>query len=104
MAVADSYTTTAGVELVVSAGQGVLANDSDPDSAFLVADLAASTAHGTLVLHPNGSFEYTPAAGFSESDTFTYRVYDGQDYSEVVAVRITVVGNRYRALLPTIIR
>jgi len=35
-------------------------------------------------------FTYTPKAGFVGTDTFTYKAYDGKDYSEVKEVRIEV--------------
>ena len=33
-------------------------------------------AHGSLMLNPDGSFRYAPAAGFRGTDTFTYTVSD----------------------------
>lgn len=35
-----------------------------------------SPAHGSLSLNPDGTFRYTPAAGFTGTDTFTYTVTD----------------------------
>ena len=40
----------------------------------------------------NGSFVYTPAAGFSGTDHFTYRASDGMLLSVLVTVHITVKG------------
>jgi hypothetical protein len=71
-AVADSYTTAAGQTLDVG-GAGVLAND---DGSGLSAVLVAGPAHGVLALNRDGSFRYTPAAGFSGVDHFTYRDTD----------------------------
>src|SRR5207302_1728495 len=59
------------------AAPGVLANDTDPDGDALTAVLATSPAHGALTLNADGSFTYTPSAGFSGSDSFTYQAYDG---------------------------
>ena len=73
----DSYATNQGTALSVAA-PGVLANDSDADSAALTAVLVTGPAHGTLSLNANGSFTYTPAAGFAGSDAFTYGATDGQ--------------------------
>ena len=36
-----------------------------------------NVAHGTLVLNTNGNFTYTPTAGYTGPDTFTYQVTDG---------------------------
>jgi VCBS repeat-containing protein len=33
-------------------------------------------AHGTVSMNPDGSFTYTPAAGFTGTDTFTFGVHD----------------------------
>ncbi|HTW70835.1 MAG TPA: right-handed parallel beta-helix repeat-containing protein [Acetobacteraceae bacterium] len=74
--VPDSYTTREGVPLTVAAAQGVLANDTDSAGDPLAATLATTVSHGTLVLNSNGSFTYTPAAGFTGTDSFTY-VPDG---------------------------
>ncbi len=46
-----------------------------------------------LNLNADGSFSYTPAAGYNGTDSFTYKAYDGELYSEVVTVTITVVDN-----------
>ena len=74
-ALPDSYTTTAGTQLTVGA-PGVLANDFDPDGDALTAVLVSGTSHGTLALHANGSFVYTPAPGFAGTDSFIYRARD----------------------------
>jgi VCBS repeat-containing protein len=72
----DLYITTQGTPLAV-AGPGVLANDADADGDALAAELVSGPAHGTLKLNADGSFVYAPAAGFSGSDSFTYRASDG---------------------------
>ena len=54
------------------AAPGVLANDTDADGESLTAILVSGPAHGTVSLQPNGGFTYTPAAGFSGTDAFTY--------------------------------
>jgi hypothetical protein len=69
--------------------RGVLANDSDPDGDPLTAVLVTGPAHGTLTLDADGSFNYTPAAGYSGPDSFTYRAGDGQLESGVATVRLT---------------
>jgi VCBS repeat-containing protein len=59
------------------AAAGVLANDSDPDGDSLTALLDVAPAHGAVMLNADGSFTYTPDAGFSGMDSFTYLVSDG---------------------------
>ncbi|MEF8844412.1 MAG: Ig-like domain-containing protein [Bacteroidales bacterium] len=71
---------------------GVLSNDSDPDSAPepLTADLVRDVSHGSLILHADGSFEYTPERNFFGRDRFTYRPFDGEYYGSETRVQITV--------------
>jgi len=72
---------------------GVLANDSDADTPSLQAGVATNPSHGTLALQPSGAFTYTPAAGFSGTDSFTYQVTDQTSISAPVMVALTVTVN-----------
>jgi VCBS repeat-containing protein len=85
-AVADSFATDEDTALAGS----VLANDPDVDGDVLSAALVGGAAHGAVVLNANGSFTYTPAADFNGADSFTYKAYDGQAYSDAATVTITV--------------
>jgi aryl-phospho-beta-D-glucosidase BglC (GH1 family) len=89
LAVADTYTATSGVTLVVNAGSGVLANDIDINQGQagiqLQAVLVNGPANGQLSLNTNGAFSYIPNAGFIGIDTFRYRVYDNYAYSVNIA-------------------
>jgi len=69
---------------------GVLANDSDIDSASLTAALVSGPTHGVLSLNANGSFTYTPAANFNGSDSFTYKANDGSLDSNLATVSLTI--------------
>jgi VCBS repeat-containing protein len=94
---ADTYTVQSGTTLSPTA-PGVLANDTDVDTsaANLTAQLGATNvAHGALTLNANGSFTYTANTGFAGTDTFTYRVNDGQAVNGLSAeatVTITVTA------------
>ncbi len=90
VAVDDAYTVEHDTELVVTAAEGVLANDTDADSDTLTATLASEPEHGTLELGGDGSFSYTPDSGFSGADTFTYTVSDGTVTSSATTVTLTV--------------
>ena len=85
----DTYTTPQNTTLTVAA-TGLLANDSDPSGNPLTAALVTGPANGTLTLNPNGSFSYTPKAGFSGADSFTYRDSDGTLLSNTATVALTV--------------
>ncbi len=89
VAVADAYSATGGVPLVVPA-PGVLKNDVDADGDALTAQVVTGVAQGTLILSANGAFTYTAAAGFAGADSFTYRVSDGVAWSLPAAVVLTV--------------
>jgi VCBS repeat-containing protein len=77
VAVNDSYSTPFQTALTTAA-PGVLGNDTDVEGNTLAAVLGTGPANGTLTLNANGAFIYTPNAGFSGSDSFTYRANDGQ--------------------------
>lgn len=85
----DAYQTKQDIALSVPAA-GVLANDSDVDGDPLSAILATGPANGVLTLNSNGSFAYTPNAGFVGTDSFTYRASDSLLSSNLVTVSITV--------------
>ena len=89
---ADSYTTAQDGLLIVSAA-GVLGNDVDAEGQpVLVADPrpASGPVHGSLTLNADGSFRYTPLAGYSGSDSFTYFATDGYLTSASATVTITI--------------
>ncbi|MCD6304270.1 MAG: lamin tail domain-containing protein, partial [Planctomycetes bacterium] len=89
----DSYEAISNGTLSADVADGVLANDFDPvpGPSSLTAELVTDVQHGTLNLAADGSFTYTPAAGYTGPDGFTYRAYDGQDYSDQATVDINVV-------------
>jgi len=89
VAQSDAFDAVEGAPLLLPA-PGVLGNDSDADGEELTAVDATQPAHGTVVLDEDGSFTYTPQAGFSGTDLFTYRASDGQDTSAPATVSITV--------------
>ncbi len=76
VAVDDAFVVSQGAVLAVPAGAGVLANDSDPDGGSMTAIMVTWPAHGTLTCNADGSFTYTPSAGWSGADSFTYRASD----------------------------
>ncbi|HUR24363.1 MAG TPA: Ig-like domain-containing protein [Acidimicrobiales bacterium] len=90
VAAGDAYATDYGTPLSVPA-PGVVANDADTeDNDALTAHDATDPAHGRVALSPDGSFTYTPDAGWSGTDTFTYAASDGRDFSPRTTVSIVV--------------
>ncbi|MEY3052907.1 MAG: protein alpha-antigen precursor, partial [Bacteroidota bacterium] len=65
-AVDDSYATLFGTTI----SNTIASNDSYPaGSSFAIVD---DVDNGTNILYANGAFSYTPASGFTGSDTFRY--------------------------------
>jgi len=85
----DSYETFSDTTLDVAA-PGVLENDSDPNGDPLTAILLEGPTHGTLTLNPDGSFTYDPEAGYTGSDSFSYKANDGTFDSNSATVAIDV--------------
>ncbi len=87
---ANVYATDQDVALNVSTANGVLANDTDADGDSLTAVLVAEPSGGSVDLDGDGSFVYTPDAGFSGSDSFTYRADDSMATSNIGRITINV--------------
>ncbi|WP_254510007.1 tandem-95 repeat protein [Anatilimnocola floriformis] len=86
----DSFTVAAGGTLTTTAATGVQANDTDIDSAPLTTILLQGPAHGTLTIAEDGSFTYTPNAGYTGPDEFIYQLNDGMANSNVAHASIAV--------------
>jgi hypothetical protein len=65
--------------------------DSDGPSA-LTYNIATQPTHGAATVTGTGPYllQYTPTAGYSGSDSFTYTAYDGADTSAPATVSVTV--------------
>ncbi len=88
----SSYSTTENRVLTVAA-PGVLANlVSSGVSTAATAVLVNGPTHGTLVLNADGSFTYTPAAGFHGSDSFSFQAVAGTVMGNVAQVHLTVAA------------
>ncbi|MDX1465773.1 MAG: Ig-like domain-containing protein, partial [Halomonas sp.] len=70
----------------------VLANDSDPDDDPLTLGTLTAPTNGTLSVQSDGTLIYTPGAGFSGTDSFTYRASDGRLLSSQATVSIIVAA------------
>lgn len=82
---------TATVKKNSSVAIFILANDSDPDGGTLSVSGFTQPAHGSITYSAkNQNFRYTPAKGFSGTDTFTYTISDGQGGTATTTVTITV--------------
>jgi hypothetical protein len=72
---------------------GVLANDTDSEGHSLSASVVDGPSHGSLYFNSDGSFSYTPDVDYVGTDSFTYRAFDGYDYSELATVTIDVTAS-----------
>ncbi|MEM7053134.1 MAG: Ig-like domain-containing protein [Pseudomonadota bacterium] len=86
----DAYKTAQDQPLVISADQGVLANDLDVDSPRLTTALILPTNRGLLELGADGAFVYRPDGTFTGVDRFSYQVDDGLGAVDSATVTITV--------------
>jgi hypothetical protein len=86
VAVDDAATTSPATAVVIT----VLANDTDADGDTLVPSIVTAPANGTATVNTDGTVLYTPNAGFTGTETFTYQVNDGTENSNVATVTVTV--------------
>ena len=65
-------------------------SDGDGDALSVAATPVTNVANGSLVLNTDGTFSYTPDANFNGTDSFVYRLLDGQGGTDTGTVTITV--------------
>ncbi|WP_146154560.1 Ig-like domain-containing protein, partial [Chitinophaga ginsengisoli] len=80
----DTKTTTRDVP-VVGAVSG-----TDPDGDALTFTKDTDPAHGSVIVNTDGTYTYTPAAGYTGPDSFTILISDGRGGTAIVTVNITV--------------
>lgn len=78
-------TTTVKVQLAT-----LLANDSDADGDTLGISVSPTNANGATISVSGGWAFYTPAAGFTNADSFTYTITDGRGGSAVGTVTVAI--------------
>jgi len=88
IAVDDNFSVGAG-----QTASGILStNDQNLDGPADAYSLAAPATNGSAVVNADGSFSYTPNAGFSGSDSFDYVINDGAGGSSTASVAINVAS------------
>ncbi len=101
VAVNDAFSGNEDTNLTGDVTPGTSGQDSDADGDTLVVSDAdgnaangitpvTGPAHGTLVLNANGTFVYTPQANFTGTDSFVYRISDGNGGFSEATVSLTV--------------
>ena len=88
----DAYDTNEGHNntLSISATDGVLKNDLDPEGQTLSASDASDPPNGTVTMNADGSFSYNPEVNFFGDDQFTHRARDPDGKSNTATVTIHV--------------
>ncbi len=89
----DSYDTDEDTALTTG---NVLNNDELGDEPSSIVAFDATSAQGGSVSYNNdGTFDYTPAADFNGSDTFTYTLEDadGEQSTATVTVNVDAVND-----------
>lgn len=81
-----SGVTTIGTALNASVSPLAIDAEGDP----LTFSVVTAPAHGTLTLNGDGTFVFTPDAGFTGTDSFTFRANDGLLDSNVGTFNLTV--------------
>lgn len=71
----DTVIANTSIDTATSTGFSVLTNDYlGAPTATITASSTATAGGGTVSVRANGTFVYTPAAGFTGADTFTYSI------------------------------
>ena len=89
--VADEFTFTLSHDsvLTTTAANGVMASYAGGDT--VTVSLVSGVRDGALSLNSDGSFTYTPAAGFYGTDSFAYQLSDGLRTSGITSVTLNVI-------------
>ena len=65
---------------------------TDVDNITLTYSKVSNPSHGTVTVNSNGTFTYAPSANYNGSDSFTFKVNDGNLDSNVATFNITIAA------------
>jgi hypothetical protein len=83
--------TTPTGPVVALTGNVLSANDTDPDDVTLTASFVSASPGADVTVNADGSFVYVPPAGLSSNtDSFTYRVTDGDGLFDDATVQVAI--------------
>src|SRR6185295_16269833 len=88
--VANADTATVAEDGTISVA--VLTNDTDPDGDTLTVASVTQGTHGTVSINLDKTVQYTPAANYNGSDSFTYTISDGNGGSATATVTVTITA------------
>ncbi len=96
----DHFYVVKDTALVVAAGK-LNANDTPSADTQPTLALVNGPSHGAVTLETDCSFRYTPAAGYTGRDRFTYRLVSPQGQSNAATVELRVgIGDYPTVALP----
>lgn len=67
-----------------------------PESPMAIHDFTQGQ-NGTVSLNADGTFNYTPNAGFAGEDTFSYNLTDGENVGNTASVVVNVAAKEFKA-------
>jgi outer membrane protein OmpA-like peptidoglycan-associated protein len=85
-AIADSAVTNEDTAVTTT----VLANDVGLRDTPISLTITTQPTNGSVVVNPNNTVTYTPAANFHGTDSYTYRIADSEGQSDTAVVTVTV--------------
>lgn len=95
----NSTPSASGGTYSVAHGQSVSGNllqgayDGDGDSMTALGVAGGGPTHGSVTINSNGSFTYTPSAGYAGSDNFSFKVTDGISESFASTIMLDVTNH-----------
>lgn len=93
VAVPDAYSLRVNRALSVNSAEGPLANDYDPDGNELSgASVTVQPTRGRLTVN-GGAFLYIPNPEYVGEDSFEYKAFDGELWSESALVTIDIIAS-----------
>lgn len=88
VAVTDAVSTAVDLSLTFDP----TANDTDADSDALAVTAVSTPSHGAATRNGARTVTYTPAAGYTGSDSFTYQLTDGKGGGATGTINVTVLA------------
>ena len=68
-------------------------NSDDKENATLTYTVVTGPTKGTVTINADGSYVYTNSEGLVGTDSFTYRSYDGVNYSQPATVTVAIIND-----------
>ena len=80
------------VSLTTTTASSVISNDTDAEGNNLTSSIVNNVSNGSLTFTASGTFSYVHNGSETTTDTFSYRIYDGTAFSNIVTVTINILS------------